>query len=317
MAGEEIYIARLGAFIARALGLSASFATDLDTENLGLQMPDAVVNDAQVKAAGKAMADAGEVLRGAADELEAAIQSGDEGQLVNALLHMLEGIYLYVDGVVKLTDRIKAVPLPAADQNAVNVFAALMARKTLDQAVILLLETEAPRLLYLLRVLGLVDWAVIEATGNLHEPGFVRKDLKLERIKDLFSDPATHLATAHKWGTAQFDPFDVMYGALQFYHVESAVEVGRVPDAPNGDAYFKSGAFLWSRDSSVNPPGLMLDVSESISQSFDERVEIDEKWGIDFSSTLTFSGGVIFRLKPPFTISAAPKTGTIERRSSR
>ena len=309
MAGEEIYIARLGAWIARALGLSASFATDLDTDHLGFQMPDAVANDAQVKAAGAALADAGEVLRTAGEELEAALQSGDEGALVKALLHLLEGVYLYVDGLAKLTQRINAAaaPLPAADKNAVSAFAALMARKTLDQALILLLELEAPGLLYLLRVLGLVDWQVLEASGNLHEPGYVRKDLKLERIKKLITDPPAHLAAAHKWGAPDFDPHDVMHGALQFYREESSVEVGKV----GGDAFFESGPFRWSRDSSVNPPGLMLDISETIAQSFNERVVLSDRWGIAFASTLTLTGGAIFRLKPPFTASAAAKGGSI------
>ena len=76
MAGEEIYIARLGAWIARALGFSASAGSELDTESLGFQLPAAVVNNASVKAAGQALADAGEVLRTAAEELEAAVGSG-------------------------------------------------------------------------------------------------------------------------------------------------------------------------------------------------------------------------------------------------
>ena len=306
MAAEEIYVARLGAWIARALGLSASFATDLDTENLGFQLPDAVVNDGNVKAAGKAVADAGKQLRTGGDELEAAIESGATDALVKALLHLLEGLYLYVDGITKLAGRVKAAA-PPGDQAAVNGFAALMARKSLDQAVLLLLELDAPRLLFLLRVFGLVDWKVVPPSGQPREPGYVRKDLKLERIKALITNPPAHLATAHKWGTPNFDPFDLLQGALQFFDEESAFEVGKV----GGDAFLDYNGLRWSRDSSVNPPGMMLDVSKTIAQNFDERVAVSDNWGIDFKSTLSLSGGAIFRLKPPVAFSAEPKAGTV------
>lgn len=304
MAGEEIYVARLGAWIARALGLSSGFASELDTENLGFQLPEAVVNNASVKAAGAAVADAGEVLRAAGAELEAAIGSGDTGQLVNALLHILEGLYLYVDGLAKLTDRIKAA---GGGDASVNAFAALMARKTIDQTILLLLELEAPRLLYILRILGIVEWKVIEASGQPREPRFVRKELKLERIKDLIRNPPAHLAAVHAWGTAAFDPFDLMQTALQFFREESSIEVGKV----GADAFLDYDDFRWSRDSSVNPPGLMLDISRTISHNLNERVEVSEQWGIDFASTLSLSGGVIFRLKHPNDFSAAAKAGAI------
>src|SRR5688500_2828204 len=182
MAQEEVYIARLGAWIARALGETGGFATDLDTDALGFQMPDAIVTDPGVKAAGTALASAGTELHAGADELDAAIQSGDQGELVAALLHLFEGVYLYVDAVTELVGRIDAgaAALPIAERNAVQSFGLLMARRTMDYVVIALLEREAPRIAYLLRLLGLIDWKVIEPTGQPNEPRYAKKELKLE-----------------------------------------------------------------------------------------------------------------------------------------
>lgn len=309
MAGEEVYVARLGAWIARALGETGGFAGDLDTDAIGFQMPEAIVTDAGVKAAGTALADAGNELHAAADELDAAMASGDQGALVSALLHLLEGVYLYVDAVSQLVSRIdaKAQTLPAAERNAVAAFGLLMARKTIDYVVILLLERESPRLAYLFRLLGLLDWKIIEPTGQLNQPRYAKKELKLERIKDLIDDPVAHLAAVHKWGTAQFDPYDLFDGIQTFFDEEASIDVGKA----GGDAFLGIGPFRWSRDSSVNPPGLMLDISTAVSQNFNQRVVLSDAWGIDFDSNLTLSGGAIFRLRPPFEVSAAPKTGNI------
>lgn len=309
MAAEEIYVARLGAWIARALGGSGSLAVDLDTDGLGFQMPDAIVNDAGVKAAGAALADAGSVLQTGADLLDAAITSGVQGELIAAFVKLFEGVYLFVDAAAELVNHISAAAaaLPAADRAAVDAFGGVMARKVIDYLVITLLEQELPRLAFLLKLLGLIDWQVVEASGGLHQPRHIRKDLKLERIKDLFQDPAAHFANVYKWGTPNFDPADLMQGVLTFYRKEASVAFGKV----GPDAFLQTGPFRWSRDSSVNPPGVRLDVSASISQSFSQRIEFSSIWGIDFNSSIALSGGAIFGLKPPFEVSAAPKVGTV------
>lgn len=309
MAGEEIYIARLGAWIAHALAQGGAVAADLDTEGLGLQLPDAVAEDATANAARSALADAGTALSTAADQLDAALTSGGEGDLVQALLATVQGIYSFVDATRHVVERIKvmASTLPPPDGGAVQTFGAVMARRMIDSLVIDALVQQRPRLAYLLDLLGLIDWRAVAATGQPLEPGYVRKDLHLERIKKLASDPFAHLADVHKWGTAGFDPSALMHGVLMFYREGSSIWCGKVGD----DAFLDVGPFRWSCDSSVSPPGLMLDCSATVAHNFDERVELSPKWGIDFKSSLTLSGGAIFRLRPPFGFSVTPKAGTI------
>ena len=309
MAGEEVYIARLGAWVARALGDTSGFATDLDTDGLGFQLPEVIVTDTAVQGAGAALADAGSVLNDAADKLDAAITSGDQVELIGAIIRLLEGVYLFVDAMEDLVSRIDTVAagLPVAESNAVQVFVGIMTRKTIDYLVITLLEQQLPRLAFLLKLLGLIDWQVIEATGEVNELRHVRKDLKLERIKDLISDPANHLASAHNWGTPQFDPSEIMDSVLSFYEEDIVIESGKVGD----DAFLEIGPFRWSRDSSVSPPGMLLDLSTDVSQTFAERIEFSAEWGTGFDSTISFDGGVIFRLKPPFDFSVEPKTASV------
>lgn len=309
MAGKEIYVARLGAWIARALGENGEFAADLDTEGMGVQLPDAVVTDPAVKAAGTALADAGGLLSTAADELDAAVASGDEGELVGALLDLLQGVYLFVDALTQLVQHVdaQAATLPPAESGAVQAFGLLMARRTMDTLVIGVLSREMPRLAYLLKLLGLIEWKVVPMSGQPLETRHVRKELHLERIKDLISDPFAHLAAVHQWGDNAFDPSDLMDGVLSFYRRETSLNRGMV----GGDAFLRRGPFLWSRDSSTLPPGVKLEYSTSTTFSVDERVPIDDTWGMDFAASIALAGGVVFRLKPPFEFSATPLTGSI------
>ena len=308
MAAEEVYIARLGAWIARALGATGSFGVELDTEGLGFQMPDPIVNDPAVKAAGHALAEAGNVLHDGGDKLDAAILSGDSSQLFQAFLRLFEGLYQYIDAADAIVSGInaKAASLSVPERSAAQGFAALMTRRLMDLFVITLLEQQLPRLAFLFKLLGLVERRVVDVSGALGEPRYVRNELKLDRIKDLFKDPAAHFANVYGWGTAAFDPFDILRAMLVFYRRESSMRVGKV----GADAFLEVGPFRWSRDSSVSPPGLVLDASTTFAKTFDERVEFSPTWGMDFKTDLAIGGGIIFRLKPPFELLAAPKAAT-------
>ena len=110
-----------------------------------------------------------------------------------------------MDALVAKIDA-KAATLPAAERNAAQTFGALMTRRSIDFLVITLLEQQLPRLAFLLKLLGLIDWRMVEPTGSLNEPRYVKKELKLERIKDLLKNPASHFANVYGWGTAAFDP---------------------------------------------------------------------------------------------------------------
>ncbi len=309
MAGEEIYLARFGAWIARALGASGSFAADLDTDHLGFEMPDAIVTDGTVKAAALALAEAGTTLQDGAELLDSAIDSGDNGELVQALVKLFEGIYRYIDSMKKLIDAItaKGATLPAAERNALDAFGLLMLRRSMDYLVITIMEQELPRVAFLLKLLGLIDRKVIDISGAQNEPRYVKKELRLDRLKTLFKDPMAHFADVYGWGTSAFDPEYILRGILVFYRKESSIRVGRV----GNDAFLDIGPFHWSRDSSVNPPGMLLDYSASFERTYDDRFEFSDRWGVDLKTDLAIEGGLIFRLKPPLQLSAEPKAASI------
>lgn len=308
MAGEEVYFARLGIWLAQALGDTGGLASDLDTDGLGFQLPEAIVTHPSVIGAGQSLAAAGAQLRDAADEIDAALTASDNGGLVSGLLHLVEALYRFINALAALVDQIRAraTTLGAAERAAVEAFADVMTRKAIDYMVITLLEQQFPISLHVLKFLGLVDWRVIEASGAINVPRHVRKDLRLDRIKTLFTDPVGHFADAHGWGQPTFDPEELMDSVLAFFPEESTVEVGR----QGGDAFLAIGPIRWSRDSSVSPPSIKLDYAARFAKSFKQRVTYDQNWGSDFTADLALEGGFVFKLRPPFKMSIEPKAGT-------
>jgi len=77
------------------------------------------------------------------------------------------------------------------------------------------------------------------------------------------------------------------------------------------DAFLDIGPFHWARDSSVNPPGLLLDYSAKFEREYDDRFALSDRWGVDFTTDMTREGGLIVRMKPPLELSAEPKAASI------
>jgi hypothetical protein len=309
MAGEVVYIARLGAGVARALGQTGSFGADLDTEGVGLQMPAAVVADATVQASGHALAAAAALLDDTADKLDTAATSGSAADLTKGFLSLFEGIYQYVDAAGQLIVAInaKAASLPPADANALQTFGLLLAKRLMDYFALSALEQYLPRVNFVLILLGLAESRVIEASGQPHEPKFVLRELHLERVKDLVTDPGTHFTNVYQWGSTGFDPYPFLQALVALYSPGSSVEIGKNGD----DAYLSYGPITWSRDSSVSPPGLKVDASTVLDWTITDRVPISDAWGLQYTSDLKIGGGIVVRLRPPLAISAEPEAATI------
>ncbi len=309
MAVEEIMIARAAVWLARALGAGGSFTADLDTEVLGLRLPDEFAADPAVTAAGKALGDAGGVLTKAADALEAAVASADTGQLVAAVAGVVEGLVALFDTTRRFIEAIGARTATITDAGAlaaVEELITVLARRIADYLIISTAEIYRPRLTFLLKVLGLIDWTVVEEDpANPSSRRYVRKVIRLDRLRGLISDPVGHFTTVLGWGSPTFDPMELFRIAASFYGREVAIDGGMT----GGDAYIRKGPFTWSRDSSTSPPGLRLDVDAELKQGIEGRVGINASWGSTLAGVIIARGGLTATLTPPFRIEVEPKTG--------
>ncbi|WP_127507593.1 DUF6603 domain-containing protein [Actinoplanes solisilvae] len=311
MAADEIMIARAAAWLARALGAGGSFTAELDTDVLGVRLPEEFVADPAVVAAGTALGEAGTTLIEAADRLDAAAASGDGGQLLVATTELLAALVSLFDTARRFVTSIAARTSAIVDadaRTAVEGLLGVLARRIADYLVISTLEVSRPRLTFLLKLLGLIDWSVVpEDLAAPSSVGHIRKAIRLDRLGDLVSDPVAHFANVHGWGTAAFDPGEIFLLVAGFYDDEVAIDGGLL----GADAFLTKGPFTWRRDSSANPPGLRLDVDAELRQAVEGRVEVNESWGTTLTGAVTASGGLTAGLTPPFRITVEPKAAEV------
>lgn len=194
-----IYILRIAIWLARALGQGASFTADLDTDGVGVRMPESITTDLAVQGAGLALADAGGLITEAATALEAAQQSGDESALISAIVQLAEGLITFFDALrsmVSVIDSLTGSIPDAAERQAIEDFVAVLARRMADYLILSVLELRQPRFTFLLKLLGLIEWESIDADpAKPLSQSYVKKTIQLQRLKDLITDPGQHAST--------------------------------------------------------------------------------------------------------------------------
>ncbi|GAA5196442.1 hypothetical protein GCM10023322_65380 [Rugosimonospora acidiphila] len=311
MAAEEIMIARAAVWLARALGAGGSFTADLDTDVLGVRLPDEFVTDPAVTAAGTALGTAGGTLSTAADALEAAVASGDNPALLAAVVSLIDGLVALFDAARRFVEALAARTAAIADAGqraTVEGLLTALARQIADYLIISTIEIQRPRLTFLLKLLGLIDWTVVdEDPADPSTRRYVRKAIRLDRLRGLIQDPAGHFAAVVGWGSPTFDPLELFRIAAGFYGRDVAVDGGQI----GPDAFIRKGPFTWRRDSSTNPPGLRMDVDATLTEGVQGRVGLNDSWGATLAGSVTAEGGLAATLTPPFQIEVAPKAADI------
>ena len=299
-------------WLTGALGEGSAFVSSLDTDGFGARLPDAVLGDPAVKAAGAAVGTAGQSLTSDSQALSTAADSGDASAVVTALLKIADDLHrlftAFDDLITAIGGAINAGTMPDPGDRALAVaFVAALARKLTDYVILTSLEGVRPQLSFLLKLLGLIEWTIVPAdpAQPLSQP-FVRKTVRLDALKDLFSHPVQHLIDSLGWGSPAFDPTEIFKIIASFFDIEEAITTGTT----EGDPYLEKGIVRLRRDSTLSPPGLRLELHTTFDREITGRVNISDAWGAGAQSDFKFSGGLSASLTPPLTAKLTADTGS-------
>lgn len=310
-------ISRLAVWLGDALGTSADLFADFSTDALGVALPDTVVSSAAVSAGLQHAASAAADVRTAATDLQTAAGAGDDTEHLKALVAFGAAIKAHFAAMANLVTAVDSAISPASipdanERAAAQELAATLAKRLADLVAATAITDTAPELMYLLRLLGLAEWGYRQSDGATElSTDHVEMRLHLERLKDLFADPAAHFRSALGWGTPAFDPADFFTIYRQFFIAREAVQTGT--DA--GDPFIRHGDIIVRRASDVVPPGLRAQWDREYGVDEDVRAEVNESWGATLSGKLTISAGASALIQAPLSIditTSADATGEVK-----
>jgi hypothetical protein len=314
MADESTYLIRLALWLSRALAGIASLFRELPflTEQLGLQLPEAVAQSPSVAAALGQTEGAANKIGDAANQIEAAAVAKDEVKMFAGFVQMgaaLGQFYSALDAlVVAVRGGVTAATIPdATARAAAEAFALNLGKRLSDYAIASAITERMPDLAFALKLAGLLDWQHQDRDpANELSRAYVKKALRLERVKGLINDPARHLRETIGWGDPGFDPTGFFHVVRDFFDEEASIEIGVDAGEP-----FLRGCILLRRDPSVSPPGLKLTLIGERDADLHTRTDFDDEWGVNVESNFRMVGGVSGTLTPPLTLKLHPLTGQI------
>lgn len=312
MADESTYVIQLVAWLGEALGDTASFFAGFSTENLGLVLPDAVLQAPAVAAALAQCGDGASHVHDASTNLETVAGTSDELKMLAAFIEFGASLAQFFVALSKLAAAIQTTITPATvpdptERAAAQNIAGDLAKGVADYAIASGITERLPQLGFILKLAGLLDWQYQDAdTSTSLGRAYVRKHLQLDRTKDLIKDPVTHLRQTIGWGDPSFDPTDFFKLAKDFFRPEDNIKVG----VDGGDPFIR-GCMLVRRDSSVSPPGLKVTLIGQAGQDVTLTTPLTDVWDVGVQSTFRMVGGVSGQISPPLTFRLLPLSGQI------
>lgn len=319
MAGEAGTLELLARELGKALQpledrLASENALTFITQ-LGVRLPSAVAEDAQLGSSIAATATAAGALGPAIDALVTAIEADDATQIVSAGIALIGKVRDVVTNGTRAADALHAAiaaasGLTPAQEAELETFATDLLRKLLDYALVEYLRANGATIMPTLALLGVVD--DVKTQADPADPASVPSELKavhLDRLVNAFLNPQAYLGDAFGLGTPAFDGL-ALFSRVETYLNEIDVPVDVIL-APGQPAILDAYLFRLSVDPAASPPKLTFRLRFPATEDFEQTYPLGSLWALDLSAKARFDAGLDGSLAVPLEIALAPPTGNV------
>ncbi len=224
-------------------------------------------------------------------------------QQLRAMLQGIEGIGLALQTLGNDTS------LSPQHKTELAAFAQVFPERLLHRLVADYLELRFPQVTLLLLGTGAIE--VVDEPGlpegSLQGP-YVRKTLHLNRLLQLFTDPAGLLREVYGWGAPSFDGLPLFTMLKRLLNEKFGIPAEILH--PSGEpALLEAFGFNAEVNPTFSPPG--LDVTLRAPTSFERSDTIaDGAWQVTFDTVVRVSSDVTASIRPPLDLDFQLPTGT-------
>ncbi|MEL7119798.1 MAG: DUF6603 domain-containing protein, partial [Bacteroidota bacterium] len=242
------------------------------------------------------------------------VEDNDTLKSIQEIVNFGKSLKDYFSAMDKLSSDIKTQITPgnianSVDRDLAEDFVKKLAKRVFDLAFFGLMEKNTPFTLFILKMVGLIEWQLEEANNNDElSTDYVKKVVRFDRIKDLITDPAKHFQNSFNWGTNDFDPTDFFQIYSEFFDEEADIVI----DVDNGDPFMAIGNFIARKTSDLNPAGLELLFKIMLEASVEKTYPFLDNWGITFLSKIGLEGEVGLKVAPLLNFELIPPSGEVK-----
>jgi hypothetical protein len=283
---------------------------------IGLRLPSGLTAEAPLANALSTGAAAAAALPPLIAQLTAAIDAEDPAQIVATGRALREKISEVIEAIpaisTGLSDAAAGFPdLTPAERAEIVAFGQELPRRLADLVVVEYIEARsAAGVSPTLALLGIIDNEVDPGQDdNPLRPPFVRRALHLERVPQLFRDPAGLMRDAYGWGDATFDGLELLQNMQRF--IEDFLEMPADLLAPPGfPAILEAYLFAVRVNPATSPPGVVVDFRFPATQDFTRTYPLVAPWALKVTANARFAPDVEVTITPPLDASLRPRLGT-------
>lgn len=275
---------------------------------VGVRVPASVATHAQVVGAVTTAITRAAALAPNLALLIAAIDADDEAQILTRGIVVITDAGSLISALrdlgTALDNATAAAPLTPAEKTALQAALLGIHRKLFDFIVIEYLEAKSIPAVEALTLLGLIDKVFVPGDPtNPMLPPFERRELRIDRLSDLFSNPLEYLKATYKFGAPDFDARALFVRIQEFL---DAYDYPVLLIEPPGQPPILEAYLLSLEPQLTNPPSLGLKLRFKATQDFEREFPVRDPWSFRLAAKARFDAGMDGTITPPLNVSLTP-----------
>jgi Family of unknown function (DUF6603) len=315
MADQAGSIEHLAIELAGVLGRSTNrFGDDgvLDTfDELGVRFPDEFLTQPQITAARQTIFTVGNELQSLTTALVGAIEGGDDTAIVAASVNLLTQCARVTAAFPELANALSTAgpTLPGITAAQIAALVQDLPAKLADLLLADLLQLSKP-VAAVLEVFGVLERVFHPGDQNdPSRPPFIAVSVHLDRLVPAVTNPVQHLQSLYGWGTPTFDAGRLL-GVLESAIAAVGLPVMFTPATATTPPALQF--FGFDLEPTVDQQGLKLRVVLPGNGTGDFDFPLSPPtWSAHISLTGTLPADTGGEVRPPFTITLQPPSGTL------
>jgi hypothetical protein len=301
--------------LARQLGLALQpLEARLDSGNvialfaeLGLSFPSDLLQPGFVGAL-QATSKAAAQLPPLITQLSTAVSDDDDETIVSTGIALISQISAVISAFEDIAQQLRGLAgsLPGLVPAEVNAFADGLPSALLNYALVSLVEQQAPAVLGLANLLGIVDYIPHPGVaGDPLHPPFVTRQLRPDRLGNVLGSPTQLFETLYGWGDPGFD------GSALIPRLSASLDLLGLPSRVTGPGSLDTSLLSVQTNASSSPPGLQAMLHYAIPGGFDLALPLNQTWSAHVQLQGAFTAGLLATITPPSDLTLHP-IGTLD-----
>ena len=285
-------------------------------EALGIRLPAGAIGGSGLAAALNATATAAGQIGPALAALAAALNGNDPVAIVQRGVETIQRIGAVITGIGQIRSAVALIAASLPPDQRAHIEAAItkLPTRLVNFLLVEWIESKAPALVPAFALTGVLDEVPEPGIpGNPVAPPFARRELRLDRLIALVSDPRQHLADRFGWGMPGFDGIELLTRLKRFVD-QPDLEVTLIT-APGLPAILEAWAFRLAVDPSLSPPGLTLRVRQAATIDTAHTLALVPPWSLRMTTAGRFEAGIETTIRPDGRLAIKPPSGDARSQS--